>query len=60
MASVARPAAQTVARPASRPVNGYTPPAPPSDPIPANAIYANGEAIPDPAGGGYLTYGATT
>jgi hypothetical protein len=31
----------------------------PSD-IPANAIYANGEAIPDPAGGGYLTYGVST
>ena len=27
----------------------------PSD-IPDNAVYANGEAIPDPAGGGYLTY----
>ena len=27
----------------------------PSD-IPANAIYANGEPIPDPSGTGYLTY----
>lgn len=29
---------------------------PPGPTIPANAIYANGEPIPDPAGGGYLTY----
>jgi hypothetical protein len=28
----------------------------PEDTIPANAIYANGEAIPDPSGTGYLTY----
>ena len=27
-----------------------------SSDLPANAIYANGEPIPDPAGGGYLTY----
>ena len=32
----------------------------PSSNIPDNAIYANGEPIPDPSGGGYLTYGATT
>jgi hypothetical protein len=25
--------------------------------IPENAIYANNEAIPDPSGTGYLTYG---
>lgn len=31
----------------------------PSDSIPANAIYANGEPIPDQSGG-YLRYGAST
>jgi hypothetical protein len=29
----------------------------PSSDIPTNAIYANGEPIPDPSGTGYLRYG---
>ena len=27
--------------------------------IPVNAIYANGDPIPDPSGTGYLRYGAS-
>ena len=38
---------------------GSSYPAAPEHPdLPANAIYANGEAIPDPSGG-YLRYGDT-
>jgi hypothetical protein len=59
MQQLARNVARDVAMNLAWPMDGKTSglPAPPSD-IPANAIYANGEPIPDPAGG-YLRYGDT-
>jgi len=57
--SCASPCSRSCAQPAARSVTarrGADPtPVDPGD-IPANAIYANGEAIPDPSGAGYLTY----
>lgn len=53
MASAASSATRSAGNTAAKPATGY---APPSSDIPDNAIYANGEPIPDPAGGGYLTY----
>lgn len=59
MGSCVSSAAASVIRSVVISVTGYVVIDVPSD-IHANAIYANSEPIPDPAGGGYLTYGVST
>lgn len=54
--SAVRSAAVHAVRSVIESPGGVTPPD--TQDIPANAIYANGEAIPDPSGG-YLKYGAS-
>lgn len=58
--SAANSCSRSCAQPASRSVTARRGPSDtasdPEDPIPTNAIYANGDPIPDPSGTGYLTY----
>ena len=52
-----RPAGRPVTMQSAWPLSGlFGPTLAPDGAIPDNAIYANGEPIPDPSGTGYLTY----
>lgn len=54
-----RSATQSVVVSAVKPATGHVTDATPQQPVvPANAIYAAGQPIPNPVGDGYLTYGA--